>query len=63
MTDLALYASWEPYLQVRASSFSPAVPPASHKQRSRAVSRGQSRSFGTTVALCRVSLTWESRTG
>jgi hypothetical protein len=33
------------YLQVRASSFSPAVPPACHKQRSRAVSSGQPRSL------------------
>jgi hypothetical protein len=46
------------YLQVRASSFSPAVPPACHKQRSRAVCSGQSRSLETTVALGSGSLTW-----
>jgi hypothetical protein len=46
------------YLQVRASSFPPAVPPASHKQRSRAVCSGQSRSLETTVALGSGSLTW-----
>jgi hypothetical protein len=45
-------------LQVRASSFSPAVPPACHKQRSRAVCSGQSRSLETTVALGSGSLTW-----
>jgi hypothetical protein len=39
------------YLQVRASSFSPAV-------RSRAVCSGQSRSLETTVALGSGSLTW-----
>ena len=44
------YASWEP--------FSPAVPPACHKQRSRAVCSGQSRSLQTTVALGSGSLTW-----
>ncbi len=46
------------YLRVRASSFSPAVPPACHKQRSRAVCSGQSRSLETTVALGSGSLTW-----
>jgi hypothetical protein len=46
------------YLQVRASSFAPAVPPACHKQRSRAVCSGQSRSLETTVALGSGSLTW-----
>jgi hypothetical protein len=32
--------------EVRTSSFSPAVPPTCHKQRSPAVSSGQSRSLG-----------------
>ena len=37
--------SWGRCSQVRASTFSPAVPPACHKQRSPAVSSGQSRSL------------------
>jgi hypothetical protein len=43
--------------QVEVSVFSPAVPPACHQQRSRAVCSGQSGSLQTTVALGAGSLT------
>jgi hypothetical protein len=42
---LTLWLSWSRRRHVDASSFLPAVPPACHKQRSPAVSSGQSRSF------------------
>jgi hypothetical protein len=51
------------YLQVRASSFSPAVPPACHKQRSRAVCSGQSRSLRGGRWAGRTSLTWDGGGG
>jgi hypothetical protein len=42
---LTLWPSWSRRRHVDASSFLPAVPPACHKQRSPAVSSGQSRSL------------------
>jgi hypothetical protein len=42
----------------RAASLSPAVPPACHKQRSRAVSSGQSRSLGEGPLAGHAALTW-----
>jgi hypothetical protein len=44
-TGLALQASWSRHRQARAPSFSPAVPPTCHKERSGAGSRGQPRSI------------------
>jgi hypothetical protein len=44
--------------EVRASSSSPAVPPACHKQRSPAVCSGQSRSLREGRWAGRTSLTW-----
>jgi hypothetical protein len=57
-TGLTLWTSWEPLPPRARWSFSSAVPPACHKQRSPAVSSGQSRSLETTVALGSGSLTW-----
>jgi hypothetical protein len=58
-TGLTLRSSWEPSpYGWGAALFSPAVPSACHKQRSRAVCSGQSRSLETTVALGSGSLTW-----
>jgi hypothetical protein len=56
-------AELEPCGQVRAPSFSPAVPPACHKQRSRAVCSGQSRSLeaGRWAGLRRPDLGWGRR--
>jgi hypothetical protein len=48
---LTFRVSWSRRLQVEASSFSPAVPPACHKQRARAVSDRKSRSFREAVGL------------
>jgi hypothetical protein len=44
--------------QMRASSFSPAVPLACHKQQARAVSSGKSRSLRGARWAGRTSLTW-----
>jgi hypothetical protein len=51
------------YRQVRAASFLPAVPPACHKQRSPAVSSGQSRSLegGRWAGLNGSDLGWGRR--
>jgi hypothetical protein len=57
-TDLTLWTIWSRRRQVRASSFSPAVPPACHKQRSPAVSSGQSRSLRYGRCAGRWPLTW-----
>jgi hypothetical protein len=45
------------------SSFSPVMPPACHKQRSRAVSSGQSRPVNSVVGLANLSLTWGGGAG
>jgi hypothetical protein len=45
--------------QVEATSSSPAVPPACHKQRSPAVCSGQSRSLGEGGWAGRTPLTWD----
>ena len=58
-TGLTQQSSWSRRRQVRASSFSPAVPPACHKQRSPAVSSGQSRSLRGGRWAGRASLTWD----
>ena len=57
-TGLALTRAGKSSLQMRASSFSPAVPPACHKQQSRAVCSGQSRSLRDGRWAGRRSLTW-----
>jgi hypothetical protein len=49
--------------EVRASSSSPAVAPACHKERSRAVCSGQSRSTGGGRSTGRTSLTWDGGGG
>jgi hypothetical protein len=49
--------------QARASSFSPAVPPMCHKQRSPALSSGQSRSLGEGGCAGRTPLTWGGGVG
>jgi hypothetical protein len=55
---LTLRLTWSRYRQVRAPSFSPAVPPACHKQRAPAVSSGQPRSLRGGRWAGHTSLTW-----
>jgi hypothetical protein len=57
-TGLTLRSSWSRRRQVGASSLAPAVPPTCHKQRSRAVCSGQSRSLQGGRWARRPSLTW-----
>jgi hypothetical protein len=58
MTGLTLQTSWEPsLLRAEQSSFSPAVPPTCHKQRSPTVSSGHSRSLKGGPWARRTSLT------
>ena len=59
---LTLRPSWSRRCQVRPSSFVPAVPPTCHKQRSPAVSDGQSRSLREGRWAGRQSLTCGSGT-
>jgi len=60
-TGLTLQPSWSRRRQARASSFLPAVPPTCHKQRSRAVPSGQSRSLGHGRWAGCARLTWAAR--
>jgi hypothetical protein len=60
-TGLTLRSSMSRRRQVRASSSSAAVPPACHKQRSIAVSSGQSRSHRGGRCAGRTLLTWGGR--
>ena len=57
-TGLTLWTSWEPLPPRARWSFSSAVPPACHKQRSPAVSSGQSRSLHAGRWAGRTCLTW-----
>jgi hypothetical protein len=57
-TGLTLPPIWSRRRQARALSFVPAVPPTCHKQRSPAVSSGQSRSLGQGRCAGRTPLTW-----
>jgi hypothetical protein len=57
-TDLTQESSWSRSGQGRAPSFSPAVPPACHKQRAPAVSSGQSRSLRGGRRAGHQLLTW-----
>src|SRR5215207_4094144 len=56
-TGLTHWPSCNCCRQVPASSFSPAVPPTCHKQRTPAVSSGQPRSLEKTVGLRARALT------
>jgi hypothetical protein len=58
-TGLTLRRTRSRRRQVRASSLSPAVPLAGHKERARAVSSGQSRSLRGGRWAGRPSLTWD----
>jgi hypothetical protein len=60
-TGLPLWPSWEPWREVRAPSFSPAVPPTCHKQRTPAVSSGQPRSLHEGRCAGRGLPTWALR--
>jgi hypothetical protein len=62
-TGLTLRPSWSRRRQARAWSLVPAVPPTCHKQRSRAVSSGQSRSLRGGRDAVYMPLTWSAGGG